>query len=86
MIIIIQSNLLKEATQTVKIILVELLMAGGHLPELNYNGSLICEEVPTHLCFGREFVAAEISLLRVGNTITANKETTLCTKWLLTRR
>ena len=42
MIIIIQSNLpLQEATQTVKIILVELLMAGGHLPELNYKGSLL---------------------------------------------
>lgn len=85
MIIFIQSNLPKEATQTVKIILVELLMAGGHLPELNYNESLIWEEVTTHLRFGREFVAAEISLLRVGNTITANKKTTLCPKWLLTR-
>lgn len=41
MIIIIQSNLPKEATQTVKIILVELLMAGGHLPGLNYKGSLL---------------------------------------------
>ena len=41
MIIIIQSNLPKEATQTVKIILVELLTAGGHLPGLNHKGSLL---------------------------------------------